>query len=92
LRASYQFTSCFTTQLGGLFNFGGGAGGGGQQEPVSSPTLDPMAIDQSETYKVPSARAAGRPHDLGWLDLLGEETDENLRLGKIPPGEIIEVP
>lgn len=26
-----------------------------------------------EDYKVPDPRAAGRPHNLDWLDLLGDE-------------------
>ena len=42
-----------------------------------------------ETYKVPEVRAAGRPHELGWLDLLEDGKDEKMRLGKIPPGQII---
>lgn len=41
------------------------------------------------TYRVPTTRAAGRPHDLGWLDLLDGGRDENMRLGKVPPGQII---
>jgi hypothetical protein len=42
------------------------------------------------TYKVPELRAAGRPHMLGWLDVLHEEdNDPNMRLGKMPPGRII---
>jgi hypothetical protein len=47
--------------------------------------------DGEEVYKVPKERAAGRPHNLGWLDLLkdGNEPDENMRLGKVPPGRII---
>ena len=45
--------------------------------------------DEDGVYQVPSARAAGRPHDLGWLDMLEDEKDENMRLGKVPAGEII---
>lgn len=64
-----------------LFNFGG------QEQPAS--TKPSGGQDGEETYRVPAARAAGRPHDLGWLDLLDGEEDENMRLGKVPPGKII---
>lgn len=63
-----------------FFNFGGEQNAGlrsKEQEKTSS------------VYKVPAARAAGRPHDLGWLDLLAEDKEEQLRLGKIPAGKII---
>ena len=29
--------------------------------------------EDSGPYKVPESRAAGRPHNLGWLDILGDE-------------------
>jgi hypothetical protein len=63
-----------------FFNFGG------EEKKVVKPV-----VKEGATYKVPPARAAGRPHDLGWLQLLDDEktTDENLRLGKVPPGRII---
>lgn len=38
---------------------------------------------------MPEERAAGRPHELGWLDLLEEEKKENMRLGQVPAGRII---
>jgi hypothetical protein len=44
-------------------------------------------------YAVPKERAAGRPHNLGWLDLLNDEEQSsdgtNMRLGRVPPGRII---
>lgn len=64
---------------GGFFNFGAPA-----EAPVESKR------PSSSSYKVPPARAAGRPHELGWLDLLNDDPqDERLRLGKVPPGRII---
>lgn len=63
-----------------MFNFGG--------QPQAQPQSDPTE-QVGETYKVPDARAAGRPHELGWLDFLEDSKDENMRLGKIPPGQII---
>jgi hypothetical protein len=32
-----------------------------------------MQKSSEQEYKVPDARSAGRPHNLGWLDLLGDE-------------------
>jgi hypothetical protein len=40
-------------------------------------------------YKVPEERAIGRPHELGWIDLLNDENKEKVRLGQVPPGRII---
>lgn len=60
--------------LGALFNFGGG---------TPAPTLS------ADSYRVPEARAAGRPHELGWLDVLNAKPDETLQLGKVPAGRII---
>jgi hypothetical protein len=34
--------------------------------------MDDKKVKES-TYKTPEERAAGRPHNLGWLDLLGDE-------------------
>jgi hypothetical protein len=42
-----------------------------------------------DTYIVPKERAAGRPHELGWLDLLSTNKNEKLRLGEVPAGKII---
>lgn len=63
--------------LGGFFNFG--------SSPTPSPALSP------DSYKVPEARAAGRPHELGWLDVLNEKAadEEKFQLGKVPAGRII---
>ena len=66
--------------FGGLFNFGGGS-----QPPETKPSTPQ---DESEYYKVPQARAAGRPHELGWLNMLDDEKEEQ-RLGKVQPGRII---
>jgi hypothetical protein len=63
----------------GFFNFGGDA------------KKDVAPKKEEVTYNVPKARAAGRPHELGWLELLDDEKkdEESLRLGKVPPGRII---
>ncbi|GKY93268.1 hypothetical protein MPSEU_000294300 [Mayamaea pseudoterrestris] len=46
--------------------------------------------DDDEDYKVPPLRALGRPHELGWLELLDEETqDSNNKLNTIPAGTIV---
>lgn len=70
--------------LSNLFNFGGPAAA-----PAAAPVRTAPTDEQEEVYKVPQARAAGRPHELGWLDLLKGTKDENMRLGKVPPGRII---
>jgi hypothetical protein len=31
------------------------------------------AVDKDYVYETPDDRKCGRPHDLGWLDLLGDE-------------------
>jgi len=66
--------------IGGLFNFGPGA-----KQPETKPSIPQ---DESKYYKVPQARAAGRPHELGWLDMLKDQTEDQ-RLGKVQPGRII---
>lgn len=33
----------------------------------------PKEKSPEKEYRVPEARAVGRPHNLGWLDLLGDE-------------------
>ncbi|KAL7564136.1 hypothetical protein ACA910_021111 [Epithemia clementina (nom. ined.)] len=74
-----------------LFNFGGGGGTasstskrGGTVFPKQSPETP-----KKDMYVVPSARAAGRPHELGWLDLMKDPDDQLQGLGKVPPGRII---
>jgi hypothetical protein len=68
--------------LGGIFSFGA---------PSASTPSAPSASARPEgdRYKVPAVRAARRPHELGWLDLLKDEKDEQSRFGKVPPGRII---
>eukprot|EP00527_Entomoneis_sp_CCMP2396_P006226 CAMPEP_0198149350 /NCGR_PEP_ID=MMETSP1443-20131203/46128_1 /TAXON_ID=186043 /ORGANISM="Entomoneis sp., Strain CCMP2396" /LENGTH=567 /DNA_ID=CAMNT_0043814353 /DNA_START=206 /DNA_END=1906 /DNA_ORIENTATION=- len=58
--------------LAGLFNFGGGGG--------SSPKEMP---NTAETYKVPPARAAGRPHELGWLEKMQYPEEKSDGLSKM---------
>jgi hypothetical protein len=63
--------------------------GGDSRKSQSEPEKPKTEIS---TYKVPKARAAGRPHELGWLELLDDEKKDEgdgLRLGKVPPGRII---
>lgn len=50
------------------FNFGGSSSGDDKEKQ-----------EQSKRYVVPEDRAIGRPHMMGWLDLLGE--DEELGVG-----------
>lgn len=51
---------------------------------------DPDAPDTSnEPYKVPMERANGRPHELGWLNMLDNANKERVLIGKVPPGQII---
>lgn len=68
--------------LAGLFNLGS-----------KSPTPDraPTSASSGATYKVPEARAAGRAHELGWLDILSDDKDEgyDTRFGKMKAGNII---
>jgi hypothetical protein len=45
--------------------------------------------EKEEVYKVPEERAAGRPHESGWFELLNEPKKEKVRLGQVPPGRII---
>jgi hypothetical protein len=73
--------------LPSFFNFG--------PPPKPSASFAPPVVsandNDGDVYKVPKERAAGRPHNLGWLDLLndGTEKDDSMKLGKIPPGRII---
>jgi hypothetical protein len=90
LDAQYQGVN---TKLGGsplplpnFFNFGGGGSS-------SSGANAPAAVtpkSKTDSYKVPEARAAGRPHELGWLEMFDDEgKDEDLQLGRVRPGKII---
>lgn len=40
-----------------------------KEEDLSAQRFD----EDTGPYKVPESRAAGRPHNLGWLDILGDE-------------------
>ena len=58
----------------------------GQSPPI--PNFGGPQKESEDVYKVPELRAAGRPHELGWLDLM-ENQDEELLLGRTPAGKII---
>jgi hypothetical protein len=64
-------------------------------EPSTPPPRRNANLNEEvgDFYTVPKERAAGRPHNLGWLDLLNDDEKSSdgvdLRLGKIPPGRII---
>jgi len=73
-----------------FFNFGGGSPA---QSPSATQEQQRRASNQ-QAYKVPQARAAGRPHELGWLELLEEQNEQEKledqkRFGKVPPGQIL---
>ena len=53
------------------FNFGGG-GGGGSPNPA---TRSADSEKEEKDYVVPEDRAIGRPHMMGWLDLLGDDEE-----------------
>ena len=57
----------------------------------SAPLRTNPVEEVGDFYTVPKERAAGRPHNLGWLDLLNDNDNDgtDLRLGKVPPGRII---
>lgn len=69
--------------LGGFFNFGA-------PQPEREEKAVPSDRSEGKYYKVPEARAAGRPHELGWLNLVGEQDEkEKMQFGKVPAGRII---
>ena len=45
--------------------------------------------EKSRFYKIPELRAAGRPHELGWIDMFDEEEAQLKGMEKIQPGRII---
>ena len=47
------------------FNFGGD----------SSDSVENKLQEETKAYKVPEDRAIGRPHMMGWLDLLGDDEE-----------------
>jgi hypothetical protein len=67
--------------MGNLFGFGAA-------KEKDDLMFEPPQRDET-TYKVPVERANGRPHELGWLDLLNDDKKERMIMGNIPPGQII---
>ena len=67
--------------------FGGFLKSGGASTPLRTNPVEEVG----DFYTVPKERAAGRPHNLGWLDILNDTDNDgaDLRLGKVPPGRII---
>jgi hypothetical protein len=59
----------------------------GQRKDLrSEPVVD------TTPYKVPVERAVGRPHELGWLDLLNDDADmkaDTAKFGQVKPGRVI---
>lgn len=66
--------------------FGGGFFGVSERDSAVPPVASSKGPDR---YKVPEERAAKRPHELGWLDLLKDEKKERTMLGRVPAGRII---
>jgi len=60
-----------------LFGFGGGGGtatnNGNTDNAASASTSNSSQSSSTYVYKTPEDRSAGRPHNLGWLSLLGDE-------------------
>ena len=50
------------------FDFGGGA-------PPNPATASARDTTEQKAYDVPEDRAIGRPHMMGWLDLLGDDEE-----------------
>jgi hypothetical protein len=85
---SSDTTAVSDSQLGGLDNlFGGFLKNSAGSTPLRSNPVEEVG----DFYTVPKERAAGRPHNLGWLDILNDNDNgvTDLRLGKVPPGRII---
>ena len=71
------------SEVGQLFGGGGGFGWGGGGAPPNPATVsakDPSV--EEKAYQVPEDRAIGRPHMMGWLDLLGDDEE----IGKTDDG------
>lgn len=86
---SSDVSSPSDSQMGGLENLFGGFL---KNNAAGSAPLRTNPVEEvGDFYTVPKERAAGRPHNLGWLDLLNdsENSGTDLRLGKVPPGRII---
>lgn len=65
-------TDDFLTQLTGEAKMMLGLG-----KKADSEKKSPMILGKEEEYTPPQKRALGRPHNLGWLDLLEEDKDED---------------
>lgn len=73
--------------LANLFNFGGAP----KEQPVVKEEPEEDEDAEGWVYKVPAARAAGRPHELGWLNMLDDQKGgDQMRLGNVKPGRIIQ--
>merc|ERR1712176_220905 len=67
-----------------LFKFDGGLNPNDSMRPA--PEVDDF---EKKPYKVPSVRAAGRPHEMGWLQVLDDE-DDVPEFSQVLPGRIID--
>ncbi len=81
-----QLPDFFGVDLFGGDLFGGDLFGGADKRKEER--VQP-ALNVYDNYKIPEERAANRPHELGWLDLLKDEKKERMMLGKVPAGRII---
>ena len=61
-----QYTKYLLQEASQLFSFDFGGGGSKSSEIKKKPK-------KGAPYQVPEDRAIGRPHMMGWLDLLGDE-------------------
>jgi hypothetical protein len=75
--------------LGNLFNFGANSVTSSSSVPADK-SMSASTSDE-DIYRVPKERAAGRPHDLNWLDALktSDEDKADMKFGNVKPGKII---
>jgi hypothetical protein len=75
--------------FGNFFNFGGSPASSSASTTVK--TTSAASTSEIDIYQVPKERAAGRPHNLNWLDAIktSEEDKSNLKFGIVKPGKII---
>jgi len=62
---------------------------GPKKELVREVLSASMQLPDDYEYETPEERAAGRPHNLGWLDLLTAESDKDPSFQEMKPGRII---